>query len=119
MIEIKVSYDRDSDYGMEACKWWAALALKPEQKEGIEDPIDMERIADENADKAHTRFIVSSDPEEVVEKIGPYLELGFQDLILHFPGDDQKRAIDQFSEDVLPALRARAEQSPLSAASEA
>jgi coenzyme F420-dependent glucose-6-phosphate dehydrogenase len=116
MIEIKVSYDRDADFAMEACKWWAALALKPEQKEGIEDPIDMERIADENADKAHTRFIVSNDPAEVVERIGPYLDLGFQDLVLHFPGDDQKRALDQFSEDVLPALRERAKQGSLAAA---
>src|SRR5262245_45819872 len=109
MIEIKVSYDRDPEYAMEACKWWAALALSPEQKEGIEDPIEMERIADENDHLAHTRFIVSSDPEEVVERISPYLELGFQDLVLHAPGADQSRFLEQFSEDVAPALRARTE----------
>jgi coenzyme F420-dependent glucose-6-phosphate dehydrogenase len=41
MIEVKVSYDRDLDTAYKACHWWAALALKPEQKEGIEDPIEM------------------------------------------------------------------------------
>jgi coenzyme F420-dependent glucose-6-phosphate dehydrogenase len=108
MIEIKVSYDRDGDYAYDACRWWAALALTPEQKEGIEDPIEMERIADENAERAHTRFIVSSDPDEVVEQIGTYLDLGFNDLLLHGPGGDQIRFIDQFTTDVLPGLRQRA-----------
>jgi coenzyme F420-dependent glucose-6-phosphate dehydrogenase len=107
MIEIKVSYDRDREFAHEACNWWAALALAPEQKEGIEDPVEMERVADENADRAHTRFIVSDDPDEVVEKIAPYVDLGFQDLVLHAPGEDQGRFLSQFAEDVLPRLRDR------------
>ncbi len=108
MIEIKVSYDGDLDFAHEACRWWAALALSPEQKEGIEDPIEMERVADANAKNAHTRFIVSDDPEEVVERIAPYLGLGFEDLVIHAPGADQPRFLKQFSEDVLPLLRERA-----------
>ncbi|HMJ34670.1 MAG TPA: glucose-6-phosphate dehydrogenase (coenzyme-F420) [Baekduia sp.] len=108
MIEIKVSYDRDRQKAHDSCHFWAALALTPEQKEGVEDPIEMERLADENADQAHTRFIVSDDPDEVVEKIGVYLDLGFDDLLLHAPGDDQATFLDQFSADVLPLLRERA-----------
>jgi coenzyme F420-dependent glucose-6-phosphate dehydrogenase len=107
MIEIKVSYDRDRQFAHDACNWWAALALTPEQKEGIEDPVEMERVADENADRAHTRFIVSDDPDEVVEKIQPYVDAGFQDLVLHAPGEDQARFLDQFAADVLPRLRER------------
>ncbi len=116
MIEIKVSYDRDAEYARDACRWWAALALTPEQKEDVEDPIEMERLADANADKAHTRFIVSNDPEEIVEKIGTYLDLGFDDLLLHAPGADQDRFLDQFSADVLPALRERADRGASQAA---
>lgn len=108
MIEIKLSYDRDRAFALEACNWWAALALSPEQKEGIEDPIEMERVADANLDRAHTRFIVSDDPEEVVERIQPYLDLGFEDLVIHGPGPDQMRFLEQFTADVLPLLRARA-----------
>lgn len=107
MIEVKVSYDRDRAYAFDACRWWAALALTPELKEGIEDPIEMERVADQNADKAHTRFIVSDDPREVVDRIEPYLELGFQDLVLHAPGEDQSRFMQQFTSDVMPLLRDR------------
>jgi coenzyme F420-dependent glucose-6-phosphate dehydrogenase len=108
MIEIKVSYDRDKQKAYDNTHFWAPLALTPEQKEGIEDPMEMERVADENLDQAHTRFIVSDDPDEVVEKIGVYLDLGFDDLLLHGPGPDQTRFLDQFSEDVLPKLRERA-----------
>ncbi len=107
-IEIKVSYDRDREVALTNCNWWAALALTPEQKEGIEDPIEMERVADAHLDQAHTRFIVSDDPAEVVERIGPYLELGFEDLVIHGPGADQARFLDQFCADVLPLLRERA-----------
>jgi coenzyme F420-dependent glucose-6-phosphate dehydrogenase len=105
MIEIKVCYDRDSQFAYDACRWWAALALPAEQKEGVEDPLEMERLADANADQAHTRFIVSSDPHQIVDEIRTYIDLGFEDLLLHAPGGDQRRFLDQFAEDVLPLLR--------------
>jgi coenzyme F420-dependent glucose-6-phosphate dehydrogenase len=107
MIEIKVSYDRDRQSAHEACRWWAALALTPEEKSGIEDPIEMERAADAAVDRAHTRFIVSDDPRGVVDQIAPYVELGFTRLVFHFPGEDQRRQMGEFTADVLPLLRER------------
>jgi coenzyme F420-dependent glucose-6-phosphate dehydrogenase len=107
MIEIKVSYDRDRERALTNTHPWAALALKPEQKEGIEDPIEMERVADANQDQAPSRFICSDDPDEVVEKIGVYVDLGFEELLLHAPGVDQSRFLEQFTADVLPRLRDR------------
>ena len=68
MIEVKVSYDRDLEVARKACEWWAALALTPEEKEGVEDPVEMERLADNALDRAHTRFIVSDDPQEIVDE---------------------------------------------------
>jgi coenzyme F420-dependent glucose-6-phosphate dehydrogenase len=107
MIEIKVSYDHDVAFAKDACTPWAALALTAEEKGGTEDPLEMERLAEAAADRAHTRFIVSDDPDEVVEKIAFYVNLGFQDLVFHFPGEDQERAMTQFAADVLPRMKAR------------
>jgi coenzyme F420-dependent glucose-6-phosphate dehydrogenase len=107
LIEIKVSYDHDVDYARDACRWWAALSLTPEEKTGVEDPLEMERLADAAADRAHSRFIVSNDPDEVVEKIGWYVGLGFDQLVFHAPGADQPRFLEQFSAEVLPRLRDR------------
>jgi coenzyme F420-dependent glucose-6-phosphate dehydrogenase len=105
MIEIKVSYDHDADYARDACRWWAGLSLTPEEKTGVEDPVELERLADAAADRAHTRFIVSNDPEEVVEQIRPYTELGFTHLVFHAPGEDQRRFLERFCADVVPLLR--------------
>jgi coenzyme F420-dependent glucose-6-phosphate dehydrogenase len=105
MIEVKVSYDRDLEYAREACSWWAALALSGEEKAGVADPIELERLADAAADRAPTRFIVSDDPDECAERIRAYVDLGFDHLVFHAPGEDQRRFLEQFAADVLPRLR--------------
>ena len=107
MIELKVSYDPDPERAERDCGWWAGLALSAEEKMGIEDPLELERLADANRERASSRFIVSDDPEEVVERITVYAELGFTELIFHAPGYDQARAINLIARDVLPSLRDR------------
>jgi coenzyme F420-dependent glucose-6-phosphate dehydrogenase len=106
MIEIKVSYHHDLDYARVACDYWAPLALSPEHKRDVHDPVELERLADAEAGIAQRRFIVSNDPDEVVEKIRPYVELGFDNLVFHAPGHDQQRFIADFCADVVPRLRA-------------
>jgi coenzyme F420-dependent glucose-6-phosphate dehydrogenase len=107
MIEVKVSYDQDVERAERDCGWWAALALSGEEKAGVEDPVEMERLADANRDRASSRFIVSDDPADMAERIGTYIDLGFDELVFHFPGEDQARSLELFSHDVLPLLRAR------------
>jgi coenzyme F420-dependent glucose-6-phosphate dehydrogenase len=107
MIEVKVSYDPDLARAERDCGWWAALALTGEEKAGVEDPVEMERLADANREKASSRFIVSDDPADMADRIGAYLELGFDELVFHFPGEDQAHSLEVFARDVLPLLRAR------------
>jgi coenzyme F420-dependent glucose-6-phosphate dehydrogenase len=107
LIEIKVSYDKDVEYARDACHFWAPLALTPDEKVGIDDAIEMEIAADKILDRAESRFIVSDDPHEVVEKIEPYVRLGFNHLVFHGPGNDQERFLRGFCADVLPMLRDR------------
>jgi coenzyme F420-dependent glucose-6-phosphate dehydrogenase len=105
MIEIKVSYDADRDRALADTREWAALALPAEDKAGVEDPREMERRAAGAADNAHSRFIVTNDPDECVAEIEPYLALGFTHLVFHFPGKDQERAMAHYAAEVLPLLR--------------
>jgi coenzyme F420-dependent glucose-6-phosphate dehydrogenase len=107
MIEMKVSFDTDRARAMEDTKAWAALALTGEQKRGVEDPREMERLAKGVEDIAYRRWLVSSDPEEHVEQIATYVGYGFDHLVFHFPGEDQEAAIARYAEQILPRLRAR------------
>jgi coenzyme F420-dependent glucose-6-phosphate dehydrogenase len=108
MIEMKVSYDRDRERALGATGIWAALALPAEVKMGVEDPLEMERLASElPLEKAASRWLVSDDPDEHVEQIRPYVELGFTHLVFHAPGEDQSRFLADYARDILPRLRER------------
>ncbi|HEY7630747.1 MAG TPA: glucose-6-phosphate dehydrogenase (coenzyme-F420) [Thermoleophilaceae bacterium] len=105
-IEMKVSFDEDRERALEDTRNWGALALTPEEKVGVEDPVEMQRLADAlPTERTASRFIVGDDPEEQVAAIRPYLELGFSHLNFHFPGQDQERALREYAEHVLPLLR--------------
>lgn len=109
-IEMKVSYDHDLDRAMEDTTHWAALALSSDEKTGVEDPIEMERLADAlPVERAASRWIVSNDPDEQVERVKHYIDLGFTHLIFHAPGPDQERFLRLYGKEVLPKLRASGE----------
>jgi len=107
MIEMKVSFDTDRQRALDDTKHWAALALSAEEKVSVEDPVEMEKLADAlPVERTAKRWIVSTDPEEHVAKIKTYVDLGFRHLVFHAPGPDQKRFIHLYGEHVLPRLRA-------------
>jgi len=107
MIEVKVSYDTDRRRAMEDTKIWAALALPAEAKAGVDDPREMERLARDVEDVAHRRWLVSDDPEEHLEQLRPYVELGFDHLVFHAPGNDQARFLKLYGSQILPRIRER------------
>jgi coenzyme F420-dependent glucose-6-phosphate dehydrogenase len=107
MIEVKVSFDSDRARAMEDTRHWAALALSPEEKTGVEDPLEMERRADAlSAERSASRWIVSSDADVHVATIQRYLDMGFRHLVFHAPGSDQERFLRSYAEEILPRLRA-------------
>jgi coenzyme F420-dependent glucose-6-phosphate dehydrogenase len=106
MIEVKVSFDHDRDAAMSATHFWGALGLTPEQKSGVEDPVEMQRLADElSVEQTAKRFIVSTDPDEHVQAIKTYLDLGFTHLVFHAPGPDQEKFLRLYGDEILPRLR--------------
>ena len=97
MIEIKISYDTDPELALENTRFWAPLSLTAEQKHSIDDPIEMEKAADAlPIEQVAKRWIVASDPDEAVEKVGQYVDVGLNHLVFHAPGHDQRRFLDLF-----------------------
>jgi coenzyme F420-dependent glucose-6-phosphate dehydrogenase len=108
MIEVKVSFDRDPRRALDDTREWAALALSADEKMSVKDPVEMERLADAlPLERVASRWIVSTDPDEHVAKIAPYVELGFRHLVFHAPGKDQERFLRLYAAEILPRLRAR------------
>lgn len=107
MIEMKVSFDTDRQRALEDTREWAALALSAEEKVSVEDPVEMERLAATlPIERAASRWIVSTDPDEHVARIKQYMDLGFRHLVFHAPGRDQNRFLRLYGKQVLPRLRA-------------
>jgi coenzyme F420-dependent glucose-6-phosphate dehydrogenase len=108
LMEMKVSFDHDLDRALADTRYWAPLALTPEEKMGVDDPREMQRLADAlPIERAASRWIVSDDPDEHVERINEYIALGFRHLVFHGPGADQQRFIDLYGAEILPRLRER------------
>lgn len=108
MMEVKVSFDHDRARALEDTRYWGALALSPEEKTQVHDPIEMQRLADAlPVERTASRWIVSDDPDEHVERISEYTDLGFRHLVFHAPGPDQARFIELYGEEILPRLRRR------------
>ena len=107
MIEIKISYDTDAAAALENTRFWAPLALGKEQKHDITDPVEMEKAADAlPIEQIASRWIVGSDPDEVVAGVKQYVDAGFTHLVFHAPGHDQRRFLALFESDLAPRLRA-------------
>ena len=108
MIEMKVSFDTDRKRALEDTRNWGALALSQQEKHDVEDAMKMERLADAlPVERTASRWIVSDDADEHVEKLKEYIDMGFTHLVFHAPGDDQLRFLKLYAERVLPRLRKR------------
>jgi coenzyme F420-dependent glucose-6-phosphate dehydrogenase len=108
MIEMKVSFDTDRKRALEETRNWGALALSQQEKHDVEDAMEMERLADAlPVERTASRWIVSDDAEEHVSKLKEYIDMGFNHLVFHAPGNDQPRFLKLYAERVLPLLRQR------------
>ncbi len=107
MMEIKLSYHPDLEQAKSDCDFWAPLALPAELKHGVEDPVELERLSKHPDIDPTSRFICTNDPDEAVEKIAPYVEMGFRHLVFHAPGADQAGFLDRFAADLAPRLHDR------------
>jgi coenzyme F420-dependent glucose-6-phosphate dehydrogenase len=107
MIEIKLSYHPDLDAARRDCAFWAPLSLPAEAKKDVDDPVELERLADAPGVDATSRFIVTDDPDEAADRISAYVELGFEHLVVHSPAADQAGFLERFAADLAPRLRTR------------
>ena len=103
MLEVKVSYDRDHERAVAECRFWAPLALPAEAKQGVDDPIELERLAARRPTSTPRAGSSSrATPRSRPSGSARYVDMGFRHLIFHSPAPDQDRFLKLFSAEVLP-----------------
>ena len=106
MIEIKLSYAATREEALENTRFWAPLSLSAEEKHRLDDPVEMAAAADRlPLEQVASRWIVATTPDEVVDAVRPYVEAGFDHLVLHGPGHDQEKLLAALGSDIVPAIR--------------
>jgi coenzyme F420-dependent glucose-6-phosphate dehydrogenase len=106
LIEIKLSYAPTRDEALENTRFWAPLSLSTEDKQRLDDPLEIAYAADKLLiEDVAARWIVETTPDGVVDAVRPYVDAGFDHLVFHAPGADQDGFLTTFASDVLPLLR--------------
>jgi coenzyme F420-dependent glucose-6-phosphate dehydrogenase len=107
MIELGVAYSADRDEAIAARrKFWAGAFVPALYSEKIYTP----KLSEQNGEVVGPDTIaklacISNDPDEHVAFARKYLELGFDHLIFHSAGPDQRAFLEGFGKHVLPQIR--------------
>jgi coenzyme F420-dependent glucose-6-phosphate dehydrogenase len=107
ILEVNVAYTDDLDRSVEELKkYWAGTfvpAMFTERLYTAEMSAKNGEVVGNEIIKKHGCF--SSDPNEHVKFIRQYLDAGFDQIFVHYPGPDQKGFIERYGRDVLTQLR--------------
>jgi coenzyme F420-dependent glucose-6-phosphate dehydrogenase len=107
MIEISVAYTDDEDGAIECRKkYWAGTFVPALFTERIYTP----KMSEENgkvigADVIKEAVCISTDPKDHIDLARRYIDMGFDHLIFHSAGPDQRAFLEGYGRDVLPRLR--------------
>jgi coenzyme F420-dependent glucose-6-phosphate dehydrogenase len=111
VIELAVAYAADDEQAIETRKaYWAGAMVPAMFSQRLHTP----KQSQENgkvvgSDTIRKVACLSRDPEEHVRFAQRHLDLGFDHLVFHSAGPDQRGFIEAYGRDVLPRLRAAAE----------
>lgn len=101
IVEVKVSYDHETERALTETRTWAALDFL-HQETG--DPRSLEAMAADAGDRGAGRWLVAGDPDQHVEQLRPFLDVATH-LLFHSPDRDQRRFIRLYATEILPRLR--------------
>lgn len=107
LIELNVCYtDSVEEAIQEQLKYWAGTYIPALFDQNIYTP----KMAEENgevigADTVKKTGCFSANPEDHIKFAKQYIDMGFDTLIFHSPGPDQRAFIEGYARDILPKLR--------------
>jgi G6PDH family F420-dependent oxidoreductase len=96
----------DREEALDGVRLWRFLAVADEVRD-MSDPRKIQRYAEENStpEEVLERWTVSPDPRTHVDAIRKLVAAGATHVFVHSAQHDQRRFIDFYGREVLPALR--------------
>jgi coenzyme F420-dependent glucose-6-phosphate dehydrogenase len=106
VLKVQLSYDKDKDEALKgAHEQWKTNVFGSDMMAELRTPMQFEQAAQHLKPEEMTdHVIVSNDPDEHIDHLGNFIELGFYELVLHNVNKKQEQFIDVFGEKVLPEL---------------
>jgi coenzyme F420-dependent glucose-6-phosphate dehydrogenase len=108
VLQAMVAWGRDDDEALEGARPWKGAQPPEYYLDDWHDPAEMYRHGEETVpdDEFARKAIISSDPDEHVERLREVVGLGATTLaVMNCSGRDPAGAIDVYGKDVLPKLR--------------
>jgi len=107
LIELNVAYTENIDAAIEEqLKYWGGTYVPALFEQNIYTPaMSAENGEVIGADIVKKTGCFSPDPAEHIKFAQQYIDMGFDCLIFHTAGPDQKAFIEKYAQDVLPKLR--------------
>ena len=109
MVELGVEFTDDEENAIKCRKaYWAATFVPALFTQRIYTP----EMAEQNgrvvgSDAMKEGVCISADPDDHIKLAQKYIHMGFDHLIFHAAGPDQRAFIEAYGRDVLPKLRKR------------
>ncbi|GER87858.1 F420-dependent glucose-6-phosphate dehydrogenase [Dictyobacter vulcani] len=109
IIELNVAYGQDIDAAVQAnLKYWAGTYIPALFDQNIYTPtMSQENGEVVGADTVKSTGCFSTSIDDHVQFAQQYIDMGFDCLIFHNAGPDQKAFINAYARDVLPRIRAK------------
>lgn len=108
VLQVHLSWAETEDQAYAIARdQWDTNVFEPTVMADLALPEDYEKKAGEGVSREQLAGAVniSADLGQHRQWLQEYLELGFEEIYLHFVGRDQERFIEVFGEEVLPHLR--------------
>lgn len=107
MIEIAVDFNDNEQQAIEARKtYWAGTFVPALFTERIYTPTLSQQNGNAvGADTIRETVCISNDPAAHIKIARRYIDLGFDHLVFHSAGPDQRAFLEAYERHVLPRLR--------------
>jgi coenzyme F420-dependent glucose-6-phosphate dehydrogenase len=107
--QLTVCYGSEEEKAkQEALEWWPNTSVPGETGVELAEPQHFEEVADLiTADMVAEKVVCGPDTEPILEKIGSFMEAGFDHVFLHQVGPRQEEFLAFAKDELLPAIDRR------------